>query len=93
MPQIIFPLLSVIPLMAKIGSNFIITNPYLGGQLLTERLIIHGSTDPGAQQCRKSFSVIPPMPKFPVAPTTSDPAAYAAYKRDYEEYSSWYEKV
>ncbi len=33
------------------------------------------------------------MPKFPVAPTTSDPAAYAAYKRDYEEYSSWYEKV
>jgi hypothetical protein len=31
--------------------------------------------------------------KFPVAPTTSDPAAYAAYKRDYEEYSSWYEKV
>ena len=36
---------------------------------------------------------IPPMPKFPVAPTTSDPAAYAEYKRQYEEYSNWYEKV
>jgi hypothetical protein len=84
MPQIIFPLLSVIPLMPKFGSNFGITDPCLGGQLLP---------DPDAQQCRKSFSVIPPMPKFPVAPTTSDPAAYAAYKRDYEEYSSWYEKV
>jgi hypothetical protein len=36
---------------------------------------------------------IPPMPKFPVAPTTSDPGAYAEYKRQYEEYSTWYEKV
>ena len=37
--------------------------------------------------------VIPPMPKFPVAPTTSDPVAYAEYKRQYADYSAWYEKV
>jgi hypothetical protein len=127
-----FSLLSVIPPMPKFGSNFRITDPYLGYQFLTDppdpdaqqcrksiffpalsdsthaevliRLQNYGSVylggqlftdppDPDAQQCRKLFSVIPPMPKFPVAPTTSDPAAYAAYKRDYEEYSSWYEKV
>ena len=37
--------------------------------------------------------MIPPMPKFPVAPTTSDPVAYAEYKRQYADYSAWYEKV
>jgi hypothetical protein len=57
-----FFLLSVIPTMPKFGSNFRITDLYLGGQLLTD------PPDPDAKQCRKyifsRLSVIPPVPKF-----------------------------
>jgi len=35
---------------------------------------------------------IPPMPKFPVAPTNANPKEYAEYKRQYKVYSDWYEQ-
>ena len=35
---------------------------------------------------------IPPMPAFPVAPSTQDPGEYAKYKRDYDAYTDWYNK-
>ena len=35
---------------------------------------------------------IPPMPAFPVAPSSQDPTEYAKYKRDYDAYTDWYNK-